>query len=309
MAKLPYGGRSSLGLVNVPGVVPPAPLPGFAANVNRVSGGYFHVMQIPLLRGREFGDGDDERAKRVAIVNATMAARLWPGRDPIGQTFTVGQGNGRFELEVVGVAADAEARSPGQAPFNFYYVPLAQFYNAQAVLQVRARPGVADAIIAPVRRTIRELDASLPIAEVRPLVQELGIFLLPQRLAAWLSGAMGAFGLLLAGIGVYGVTAFAISRRARELAIRVALGATSGQVARLVLVRGLRAPLIGMAIGMGVAAVLTIGVRQVMSGVRAGDPLVFGGVVLAIGAMLVVAMAAPLSRVLRSNPMRALREE
>jgi len=307
--KLPGGGRSSFGLVSVPGVEPPSGLPGFPAALNRVSPNYFRTMRIPLLRGRDIDRTDEADADRVAVVNATMAQRLWPESEPLGRSFFIDQGDRRLAFRVIGVARDAEQRAPGQAPENFYYVPAAQWYNPAVVLHVRGAPGQEADLAATVVRVVREVDRSIPISTARPLREALGIYLLPQRLAAWVSGAMGLFGLLLAIVGVYGLMVFQVTRRARELAVRMALGATHGDVTRLLLLREGRVPLIGMGVGVLFAAALSFGASRVVVGARAFDPVVLVAVPLLLLATSLVAMLAPVVPLLRRPPMERLRED
>jgi putative ABC transport system permease protein len=199
--KLPMGGRSSFGLVSVPGAQAPGGLPGFDAALNRVSPGYLRAMRIPLPRGRDIAPTDIPGAPLVAVVNETMAHRLWPDKDAVGRSFTVLQPSGRLQFRVVGVAGDAQLRAPGQPLENFYYVSAAQWYNPSVVLHVRARPGLESGLVTAVREAVRAIDPSLPLPAVRPLSDALDIYLTPQRLAAWVSGAMGGFGLLLALVG------------------------------------------------------------------------------------------------------------
>ena len=307
--KLPMGGRSSFGFVSVPGVEAPNGLPGFTAYVNRVSGGYFRAMRIPLLRGRDIAPTDDDRTARVAVVNETMARRLWPNVDAVGRRFFIGQGNNRLEFQVVGVVADAERRAPGQPPQNFYYVPAAQWYNSSVVLHVRARPGLEASVLTSMRPTLRAIDPSLPLPAFRQLNDALAIQLLPQRLAAWVSGSMGMFGLLLALVGIYGTTAFLVSRRAREMAIRMAMGATSREVVRLVVVRGGRAPLIGMGVGVVLASAFTAVASKFVPGVQMLDPIVVAGVPVLLMSAGALSMATPVRRLLRASLAARLRDD
>jgi len=207
------------------------------------------------------------------------------------------------------VARDAQLTAPGRAPSNFYYVPLAQTYNPDATLHVRARPGFEDGVASLARSAVRELDASLPIPALRPMSEVLGIYLLPQQLAAAVAAAMGLFGLLLASVGIYGVTAFIVSRRARELAIRLALGAAPKHVARLVLWQGGRAPLLGMLVGLAIAFAFSMFVGKVVIGVRPGDPVVFIAIPMALGTIALGAMLVPLRSLARCSPMARLRED
>jgi predicted permease len=308
--KLPIGGRSSLGLVNAPGVQPPAgALPGFDAAFNRVSPDYFKTMQIPLLRGRDFLASDVSGAEPVAIVGESMARRIWGDKDPVGATFYAGSGQYRSDFTVVGVARDAQLTAPGRAPSSIYYIPLPQMYNPDAALHVRARAGFEDVVASAARATVREVDASLPVPALRPMSEVLGIYFLPQRLAAAVAAAMGLFGVLLATVGIYGVTAFIVSRRARELAIRAALGASPSRVARLVIWQGGRAPLLGMIVGLAIAFAVSLFIGKVVIGVRPGDPVVFIAIPAALAAVALGAMLTPLRALVRSSPMARLRED
>jgi putative ABC transport system permease protein len=307
--KLPGGGRSSFGLVSVPGIEPPQGLPGFDASLNRVSAGYLRAMRIPLLRGRDIASTDDERAPRVAVINETMAHRIWGAHDPIGRSFFIRQPEQRLEFRVVGVAGDVRFSPRGQALEMFYYVPAAQWYNAQVMLHIRARPGHESAAAAAVRRVVRGVDPSVTLTSVRPLTEALAVYLIPQRLAAWVSGAMGVFGLLLAVVGIYGLTAFLVSRRAREIAIRMALGATNRDVIRLLVRQGGRAPAVGLAIGMVLSGALSVAASSVVAGAKAGDPIVVFGMPTVIAITVAVALLAPMHRVLRASTMTALRAD
>jgi ABC-type antimicrobial peptide transport system permease subunit len=153
------------------------------------------------------------------------------------------------------------------------------------------------------------VDPSIPVPAARPIREALGIYLLPQRLAAWVSGAMGLFGLLLAIVGVYGLMAFQVTRRSREMAVRMALGATPGNITRLLVVREARVPAIGMGVGVLLAAALTFGASRVVAGARAVDPVVLITVPLLLLSTSLVAMLAPVMPLLRRPPMERLRED
>lgn len=299
--KLPRGGRSSFGPVWVPNVET-------HANLNRVSPGYFATLRIPLLRGRDFTDGDDARQPLVAIVNATMARRLWGDEPPLERTFAVGRGPYQRDLRVVGVARDAEARFPDRPVEPFYYVPLAQWYNAAAVLHVRTEPGRGALVAAAVPKVLGDIAPSLPTAALRPMNEALGVYLLPHRLAAWVAGVMTTFALLLAAVGVYGVSAFLVSRRGREIAVRQALGAPAASVARLLLVRNGRGALVGIAIGVALAIVATVGAARVVPGAVTADPVVLAGVPLVLACCAGAAVLVPVRRLLRRPIATLLRD-
>lgn len=309
-AKLPIGGRSSFGPV-YPLEADPATASGLNASVSRVSPDYLRTMGIPLRAGRDFADGDAATAPPVAIVNETMARRLWETETGVGRRFFIGQGEYRREYEVVGVAGASRLTLPGEPPEAQYYVPLEQSYTSAMVLHVRAAPRATAAVAASTRAAVREAMPTLPVPPLRPITEALEVFLLPQRMAAWVAATMGLFGLILAAVGVYGVTAFAVTRRAREIAIRVALGATGRDVGLLVVRQGARAPLIGMAAGLAVAIGLSVVLAGVgvVPGVRPADP---ASVLSALGLLSLIAVAAmadPVRRVIGRPTMAALREE
>jgi hypothetical protein len=306
--KLPIGGRSSLGMMYPVGVEPGAG-PAVNGSLNRVSPDYFRTMGISVQRGRDFTDDDRAEAPNVAILNETMARGLFGTADVIGRRFYTGQQQYRREFEVVGIAGESRLVAPGRPPESALYIPLAQMYNSAAHLHVRAAPGLEASVAKATRAAIRATSTSIPIPELRPLTDALDLYLLPQRLASWVAAIMGAFGLLLAGVGIYGVAAFAASRRAREVAIRMALGATDRDVTRLLLRGGARAPAVGLLIGLAIGTVLSIAAASFMPGVQAGDPAAFTLVVIVISLLSSVALVVPVRGLLRGSPMRRLRED
>jgi putative ABC transport system permease protein len=307
--KLPIGGRSTMGPLRPSGGAPDASPVNLYGSFNRVSPGFFRTLQIPLLRGREFTDADRVDAPGVAILNETLARTLFGRTDVVGRRFSTGTGEYRREFEVVGIAGESRIGAPGQAPENFFYVPLAQMYNSAVHLHVRVKPGMGNEVAATARATLREVSTSLPLGPFRPMAEVLDVYLLPQRLASWVAAVMGAFGLILAGVGIYGVAAFAASRRSREVAIRMALGATDRDVTRLLVGRGARAPLIGMILGLLAGVGLSFGASTVVPGVQVGDPVAFIVVAFAITLISTLSLAMPVRVMLRNSPMSRLREE
>ena len=306
--KLPIGGRASLGFMYPVGTEPGSG-PAVDGSLNRISPGFFRSMGIAMRRGRDFTDEDRPGAPRVAILNETMARRLFGDADAVGQRFFNGQGEFRREYEVVGIAGDSRVAAPGRPPESALYVPLAQMYNSAAHLHVRAAPGVERTVASSVRDAIRETSGSVPLPPLRPLADALEVFLLPQRLAAWVAAVMGIFGLVLAAVGIYGVAAFAASRRAREVAIRMALGATDRDVTRLLVRGGSRAPAAGLLIGLATGAGLSAVAASVVPGVRVADPAALALVALVISLLSAVALIVPIRTLLRESPMHRLREE
>lgn len=200
---------------------------------------------------------------------------------------------------------------PGRPVDVQYFVPLAQWYNSSTVLHVRAIPGFAPSIVSSVKSALREAMPALPVSEPRPITEALAVQMLPQRVATWVAATMGLFGLVLAAVGIYGVTAFVVSRRAREIAIRMALGATPRAAAGLVFRRGARAPMAGIALGLLAGGGLAFAIARlgVVPGARAADPLVLLAAPLALAGLALLAMADPVRRAVGRPTMAALRED
>ncbi|HEX4945767.1 MAG TPA: FtsX-like permease family protein, partial [Blastocatellia bacterium] len=274
---------------------------------NRVSPGYFAAMQTRLLQGREFTEQDNEQAPRVAIVNETFARRFWPNTSPLGKRFRIG-GSDSPLLEIVGVAQDGKYAGLNEEPRPFVYRPLWQARLSSSSLIVRAETEPQQ-LIAAVRRELQNLDPRLPIASTKTMTEHMSFALLPARLAASVLGSFGLLALALAAIGLYGVMAYSVAQRTRELGIRIALGASVREIHKLVIGQGMRLALLGIAIGL----VISLGVMRLMKnllfGVSATDPLTF----LAIGGLLLtVALLAcylPARRATKVDPLIALRSE
>lgn len=275
------------------GAVPPVPF-------SVVSPGYFRTLRIPLARGREFTAGDREGSAPVAIVSEAMARKLWNRADPVGETLRVGTGT----VQVVGVAKDVESRSMGEAPAPFLYLPFGQRYSPRMNVLVRA-PGQPVRMIA---EDVRALDPNLPLATARPL-REMIVTLMPQRIIATLMATFGFFGLLLAAVGIYGIVAYSVAQRSREIAVRIAVGAQLTDVLRLVLHEGVTILLTGVGVGLLAAASVARTLRGSLAGGSAADPVVFAGVVLTLLTVTVVACYFPARRAGRLDPMRVLRGE
>ena len=278
------------------------------ADWNAVSPGYFRTLGLRLVRGRDFTDADTATAPRVAIVNETMAKAIWGTTDAVGRTFEVNDGpaNAWDQVTVAGVAADAHLMSLDDRSEPYIYVPLAQRYAARVSLVVKTAGAT---VIPQMRALIREMNPNLPVSQALPLTDVTALGLIPQRIAAGVAGSLGALGLLLAGIGIYGVTSYSVNRRVREIGIRVALGADVSSVRRLIVRQGVVLTLVGVAIGLAAGAAVSQLMRALLFGVSALDPVTFGG---GAAIFLVVAMAAsygPAHRATRVDPVVALRAE
>lgn len=303
-AALPLGGGGmGLGGIDVPGRTPPDQRRGWNADWNIITPGYFDVMRMGLASGREFTDADREGAPDVAIINQTLAGWLFPGEDAVGRSFR----NGDREVTIVGVARDARYRTLGEEPRGFVYVPLAQRYMSRTTLIVRTAPGVT--VSAAVRRLVADVDPALPLLDQQTLADYTAASLFPQRVAVWVAGSLGGIALLLAVLGIYGVTAYGVTQRTREIGIRIALGSPRERVLRLVLRQGVVLAAGGILVGLAAAVTVTRLLRGMLYGVPPTDPIALAG---AATLLLLAALAAswlPARRAAGVDPMEALRSE
>lgn len=275
---------------------------------NAVAGvGYFTTLGIPLLRGRAFDEGDTAGAPPVAVVNETLARRFWPGEEPIGKRLARG-GEDEPYLEVVGVVGDGKYRTLGEAPRPFLYMPFAQSYSPDMAL-VAVSEGNERALLAQVRAELEALDPSLPIFHLGTLGEHLSIMLFLPRMGAGLLAAMGLLGLLLASVGLYGVVAYAVSKRTREVGIRMALGAGGGDVLRLVVREGMALVAVGIALGIAAALAGSRVLGSLLYGIGTSDPVTYVTIPLLLAGVAFLANLLPALRATRVDPIRALRYE
>ena len=296
------GAQMALGTLKLPGATT-----DIAADWNVVEPGFFKTLRIGLIRGRDFDERDSRTASRVAIVSETFARRAWPDREALGEQLIGETPGGKSELTVIGVAADAQLVWLGAAPEPYIYVPNAQQFSSRTWLVVRNRS--AASTVPQVRALITDLNRNLPVTEALSLSDVTALGLVPQRIAASVAGTLGAIGLLLAAIGIYGVTAFAVSRRTREIGIRIALGADRRRVLTLVVRQGLVLAGIGVAIGAALAGAGSSLLESLLFGVRGLDPVTFIGAGLLFAFVAVAASYLPARRAARLDPMVALRSE
>jgi macrolide transport system ATP-binding/permease protein len=299
---LGYGSFSSTPIA-VDGYEPP-PNEQPTAEYNEVSPDYFATLGIPLISGREFTRADDEDAARVAIVNQTMIARYWRGQNPIGQRLQV-KGNW---VQVVGVVKDSKYYSMDEAPRPFFYVPLRQYFSIEPDIHIRTTQPLQTVQTALIRE-VRALDPNLAVYEMITLQEQVDRSTSHELVAVALVALFGGLALLLASIGLYGVMSYSVSQSTRELGLRMALGASTSNVLRLVLSRGLLLTTTGMVIGIALALLLTRLLGNLLYQVSPRDPLAF---VAAFAVMTVASTAAcflPAWRATRTDPIRALRAE
>lgn len=266
--------------------------------------GYFNTMGIALRQGRLFDQHDDLDAKRVVLVNEAMVRKHFPDENPLGQRIVMGK-----PMEIVGVVADAKLYGLDAPVEPAVYVPHAQHSGDSSMAVVVRTEGDPTVVAAAVRREILKLDPEQPISNVRSMEQVLSDSLMLRRVAMLLLTVFASLALTLATVGIYGLTAYSVSRRTHEIGLRVALGASQSQILRMVVGRGLVTSLIGAAIGVAAAFELTRGLSGMLYGVTATDPLVFAGVPLLLIAVSVLASYVPARKATRIDPLVALRYE
>jgi putative ABC transport system permease protein len=289
----------------------PVGQPGPTVEVTSVSPGYFETMNVPIVAGRAFTDADGPDAPRVAVVNETMARRYWPGENAVGQTFRTRAGEGP-PFEVVGIAADHKVSTIGEAPTPFLHIARRQQPSPYAAVIARTR-GDADALLRDMRREIRAVEPDLAFVENQTMESEVQTTLFPVRASALLVSAVGMIAMLLAAVGLYGVVAFSVARRTREIGIRVALGADAGSVVGLVMRQGLLVCGVGLACGALLAAVLALIARQQLAALLYGigflDAVSWIGAATALIVISALANLIPAWRAAKVDPSVALRTD
>jgi predicted permease len=300
------GSGMSLGTLGLPGGAPGDVDSTVDPDWNIVSPGYFDTMGIALVAGRDFSSADSTSAPLVAVVNETLAAEAWPGRNPIGQILIPARAPDEpaRQLQVVGVARDGKYRTLADTSRPFIYVPFSQHEAPDLTLLVQHDAPVMPAVLA----TIQDMDAQLPVVRVESLAQATSLSLLPSRLAAWIATAASAIGLLLTALGIYGITAYTVTLRTRELGLRMALGALRRDVLALVIGRAMRLTGAGVLTGLAAAALATQFLRVLLY-VDPLDPVSFATAGLTLCGLALVAAAVPAARAARMNPLDTLRNQ
>ena len=272
-----------------------------------ISPNYFHVMQVPLLRGREFSNADSENGPQVCVISSSLAQQLFPRENALGQRILIGY-PASSAREIVGVVGDVKDSDLAARESAQIYVPFVQnpFWAADIAVRSYGNPS---ALGGALRAQIREIDSALPVAEVRPMAEVIGSSVAQPRFRTALLSLFGAAALLLAAIGIYGVLAYTVAQQTREIGIRMALGANPGKVMRLVLARGLRLAGAGTVIGVLAALMLTQLLNSLLFGVSATDPLTFAAVAGLLLGVALLACYVPARRAMRVDPMVALRYE
>jgi len=303
---LPLGVGLQMTSWNIPGVEPPTGREHLSIRYNVVSPTYFDVMEIPMVAGRAFTSDDRAESEPAAIVSEATARRYWPGGSPVGQV--IQRAVSEVSYRIVGVARDTKVWTLGEEFQPYVYLARAQNNPISAIFV--ARGTVPDAqITGQLRRMIQEVDSRLVIMETKTMTEHLSVQLFPPRAAAGLLGAFGFLALILATTGLYGTVAFSVSKRTREMGIRISLGADAGKVVGMVLKGAMGLVVAGGIVGL----ILSLGLAQVVSGFLYGtsafDPLTFIGVPAILLGVAALAAFVPARRASRVDPVQALKTE
>jgi hypothetical protein len=288
-----------------PAIVPPTT--SVQSDWRVASPGYFDAMSTPLLAGRDFSPHDDSRAAKVIIVNETLAQRIWGRESPIGRQLDLGGGGGE-PATVVGLVRDVRGHSPAVSPVPTYYVSMYRGLWGPVTIVVRTRADVAR-LVPLVRAELAAVDPAAPLFDVMTMRQRVEGPLMPQRLVMGLLAGFALAATLLAVIGMYGLVSYATGQRLREIALRLALGASRWHVVRLLLGEGVRLVMIGIAAGVLLAVPAVRSMRPLLAGTVTSGPATAALAVAALAVAALVASAIPIRRALRANPAVVLRGE
>jgi putative ABC transport system permease protein len=293
----------------------PAPGTGAKGDWQIVTDGYFDAIGERIVRGRAIVPSDTSDSQLVALVNEELARKYFAGRDPIGGRMKIGGGApDRPWVTIVGIVADVRHNGLTEPIKEKFYVPHTQWHKSvgnpiRSMSLVVKTAGDPALLTGPIRSEIRNLDASLPIANVRTMTEIVGATTSSPRFTGFLLATFAAMALVLSAIGVYGVLSYLVSRRTREIGIRLAIGAGRAQVLRLVLSRGMLLAFIGVASGLAFAIFLTPFMRTLLHDVDPADPLTFVSVGVTLSLVAVIASLVPAWRATRVDPVLALKAE
>lgn len=287
-----------------------------------ISPSYFDVFKIPILRGRAFTERDDASGERVVIINQAMARQFWPKGDPLADQLWIAKGSGVGEMatetprKIIGISGDVHDGGLNRDPRPVMYLPNAQVPDAFNALNVRLIPiawvvrtrGEPHAISSAIQEQLRQV-SGLPVSDIRSMEEVISRSTSRQRFNMWLMVIFGGTALLLAAIGIYGLMAYSVQQRTQEIGIRLALGAESGDVRRMVVFQGMRLSLVGVVVGIGAAFGMSRLITSFLFGVKANDPIVFVAIPILLSGVALFAVWLPARRATKIDPVVALRYE
>jgi len=308
-SSVPMGYYNDAASIEIPGYQTPEGQRAPYAGYNEISSGYLETMRIPLIRGRDLHDSDDQNSPRVALISETMADRYWHSQDPLGRRFSFSFDPGH-PLEVVGVVGNCRQDAISREFYPYFYVPLAQHPGMPVTLQLLTTtpPEVHEREMTSL---IHSLEPAMPVFEVQPMtaaLQTANGFLIFQ-LGAVLAASLGILGLLLAIVGVYGVISYSANQRTHEIGVRMALGARPLQILQMVLRQGFAIVALGVLLGVMAAIAMAKLVADLLVSVSPVDPLTYGSASLVLASIALTACYLPARRATRVDPMVALRYE
>jgi predicted permease len=309
-SRVPLDGRGGDRLLDIENDIPRDEADMPHAQFRPATPGWFEAIGIPLLRGRAFRESDDAQAPRVVVINQAFARKYFPDRDPIGRRIRLGKLTREFPwATIVGVVGDVRAAGLHEPPRPEQYWPVAQIRNTPALAIVVRTQGEPLALAGAVRAALAEIDPTQPLFDLQTVEQLVGTSLGQRRFTLTLMLVFGLLALVLAAVGIYGVMAYTVAQRTREIGIRVALGARPASVVGMVLQDGMK--LIGLGVGIGVAGALAVTriVASLLYGVSAADLATYLAITATLGAVGLVAIVLPALRATRVDPMLALRAD
>ena len=280
----------------------------FHTDYSPVTAGYFATVGIEIVEGRALEATDRAGSAPVVVMNQTLARRIWPDESAVGKVISFGSVREGTPTTVVGVARDAKYNSLGEDPVSMVYVPFAQAPSRFVALLVKMAPGAPDPTRA-LAAAVKEIDPDLPLSVNAPMERLQSLALLPNRIAGIVAGVFGATGLTLAAVGLYGLLAFVVSRRRREIGIRMALGASAAGIRKMILADGMKPVLIGMVLGFAAAAAAGQLLGSLLFGLSPLDPATYAGIGGVILAAAAAASLSPARRATRGDPVEVLRHE
>jgi len=305
---LPMRGNYVLSF-EVRGRAPARPGEGPSANFRAIGPRYFDTLSIPLVRGRAFTAADADHGQHVAIVDEAFVKKHFPGEDPIGQGLNIGNGSGNVFYDIVGVVGSVHYEGLDTTAAPTMYVPMMQDDFSTMWVLARAKGGDPSQLAGPARQAVREIDSALPAYSLSPLATIVSDSVAQRRFSMLLLALFAAVALFLPGVGLYGVVAYAVSQRTREIGLRMAIGARPGQVMKMIVGGGMTLALAGVAIGVAGALALSRLVRTMLFEVEPSDPASYLATAVLLLAVAALACYIPARRAMRVDPVVALGAE